>query len=218
MDAPRQDLEMALDFVNTLEHSRDHDTEHVPDATALLAWLTDHELLDRSDGSQGAGWSAAHRRSAARYLEPARELRAALRALVDAEVTGSVPRRGPLATINRWLRRRGALRLVRDGRALELVPEETGDGVERAIARLAEAGARGLAAASPGRIKVCANDECRWAFVDGSRAGRRKWCDMASCGNRAKVRRHRERLARDRDSDVTHRYAAERPQAGGAEP
>ena len=44
------------------------------------------------------------------------------------------------------------------------------------------------------RLRVCANPECRWAFFDSSRTGRRRWCDMATCGNRAKAARHRARL------------------------
>ena len=31
---------------------------------------------------------------------------------------------------------------------------------------------------------------CLWLFVDASKSGTRRWCDMASCGNRAKARRH----------------------------
>jgi predicted RNA-binding Zn ribbon-like protein len=45
-------------------------------------------------------------------------------------------------------------------------------------------------------MRVCANEECRWVFHDTSRSGRRKWCDMATCGNRAKVARHREKSRR----------------------
>lgn len=46
-----------------------------------------------------------------------------------------------------------------------------------------------------GRVRVCANHECGWLFLDLSRNRSRKWCDMSSCGNRAKVRRFREREA-----------------------
>lgn len=38
------------------------------------------------------------------------------------------------------------------------------------------------------RINSCPG--CRWLFFDSSRGGRRKWCSMRDCGNRAKVRRH----------------------------
>jgi predicted RNA-binding Zn ribbon-like protein len=40
------------------------------------------------------------------------------------------------------------------------------------------------------RVRRCANNACLWLFVDESKAGTRRWCDMSSCGNRAKSRRH----------------------------
>jgi predicted RNA-binding Zn ribbon-like protein len=40
------------------------------------------------------------------------------------------------------------------------------------------------------RIRQCANEKCLWLFVDASKSGTRRWCDMASCGNRAKAQRH----------------------------
>ena len=40
------------------------------------------------------------------------------------------------------------------------------------------------------RVRRCANDACLWLFIDESKAGTRRWCDMSSCGNRAKSRRH----------------------------
>jgi predicted RNA-binding Zn ribbon-like protein len=42
----------------------------------------------------------------------------------------------------------------------------------------------------PERTRVCAGPRCGWLFIDRSRAGRRRWCDMAKCGNAAKSRRH----------------------------
>jgi len=43
------------------------------------------------------------------------------------------------------------------------------------------------------RLKVCADDECLWAFYDNSRARTGKWCEMEVCGNRAKQKAWRER-------------------------
>jgi predicted RNA-binding Zn ribbon-like protein len=40
------------------------------------------------------------------------------------------------------------------------------------------------------RVRRCANEKCLWLFLDESKSGTRRWCDMASCGNRAKARRH----------------------------
>jgi predicted RNA-binding Zn ribbon-like protein len=46
------------------------------------------------------------------------------------------------------------------------------------------------------RIRTCGNPLCRWLFVDRSRNGSRVWCEMAVCGNRMKVGRHRSAVSR----------------------
>jgi predicted RNA-binding Zn ribbon-like protein len=45
----------------------------------------------------------------------------------------------------------------------------------------------------PERTRICAGTKCGWLFIDRSKAGRRRWCDMATCGNAAKSRRHYRR-------------------------
>lgn len=45
------------------------------------------------------------------------------------------------------------------------------------------------------RVKICPADDCRWAFYDTSKNHSRQWCSMKVCGNRAKARSHRERVA-----------------------
>lgn len=47
-----------------------------------------------------------------------------------------------------------------------------------------------LLARSERRIRQCANEKCRFLFIDESKNGTRRWCDMSSCGNRAKAHRH----------------------------
>jgi predicted RNA-binding Zn ribbon-like protein len=45
----------------------------------------------------------------------------------------------------------------------------------------------------PGRLRPCANDECRQFLIDRSRAGTARWCSMSGCGTRMKARRHYSR-------------------------
>lgn len=46
---------------------------------------------------------------------------------------------------------------------------------------------------APARLRECDGEDCvRW-FVDISKGGRRRWCSMARCGNRAKAARYRKR-------------------------
>ena len=53
---------------------------------------------------------------------------------------------------------------------------------------------------SPGRLRPCANDECRLFLIDHSKANAARWCSMAVCGNRMKARRHYQRI-RDTHSE-----------------
>jgi predicted RNA-binding Zn ribbon-like protein len=39
-------------------------------------------------------------------------------------------------------------------------------------------------------VRQCQADECAWLFLDESRNHSRRWCDMKTCGNRQKARRH----------------------------
>jgi predicted RNA-binding Zn ribbon-like protein len=43
------------------------------------------------------------------------------------------------------------------------------------------------------RIKECSQPRCGMIFLDSSRGNRRRWCSMATCGNRAKVKRFDDR-------------------------
>jgi len=41
------------------------------------------------------------------------------------------------------------------------------------------------------RIRQC--ERCSWLFINSGRGRGRRWCNMATCGNRHKVEAHRER-------------------------
>lgn len=56
-----------------------------------------------------------------------------------------------------------------------------------------EAAAELLVSVPSHRLRQCADAGCGWVFLDRSRAGRRRWCRMVDCGNRAKARRHYQR-------------------------
>lgn len=46
---------------------------------------------------------------------------------------------------------------------------------------------------NPGRLRACANPECRLFLIDHSKPNSARWCSMAVCGNRMKARRHYQR-------------------------
>jgi len=45
-------------------------------------------------------------------------------------------------------------------------------------------------------VRFCEAPDCEWLFLDHSRNRSRRWCDMTTCGNRQKARRHYQRARR----------------------
>lgn len=53
----------------------------------------------------------------------------------------------------------------------------------------------------PDRLRSCEHEDCTLWFLDTSKGGRRRWCSMESCGNRAKARRHYARTSQADDPE-----------------
>jgi predicted RNA-binding Zn ribbon-like protein len=122
-------------------------------------------------------------------------VREALYRIFVALAHGRRPRRDDLELVHGAHAR--AFRHARHGSDLRLeVPASTG--VEAILWPVLES-ARELLA-DPSRIKECEGEECGWVFVDATKSGTRRWCSMASCGARAKMKRYRARPQRSRSS------------------
>lgn len=178
------DLETALDFVNTLKFDDGRAVELLGTTKAALDWLHGHGVVHHE---------ALARPDEEATLRRIRRTRAALRELADATYERRRPRQNSVDEVNRALRAREVVQLVPSPDGLRLDHRHVGDPVDDALANLAEPIVREIAAGRPERLRACADDSCRWVFYDDSRTGRRRWCDMASCGNKAKAARHRAR-------------------------
>jgi predicted RNA-binding Zn ribbon-like protein len=175
-DSAPGDLELVREFVNTLDVEDQIDALDSP--AALGAWLSDRALLPRR-----SHLSADDRRRALEFRE-------ALRAVLMANNGASLPRRA-LATLNdAGAAAPLAVRFGADGRA-QLEPPASG--IEAAIGRLASIAFQAMTEGTWARLKACPADDCHWAFYDRSRNRSGTWCDMTTCGNRAKARAFRER-------------------------
>jgi predicted RNA-binding Zn ribbon-like protein len=148
-------------------------------------------------------------------LERARALRESLYRVFVAAVEGVRPTPADLARLNVALRAARARQYVVAARG-RLAAQGTGaaggrPGVfagifryewldegavcDRVLWPVALSAAELLTGADLSRVGRCPGERCGWLFLDMSRSGRRQWCDMATCGNVAKVRRHRARRA-----------------------
>ena len=177
-------LDDTFDFINTLEYDAidGHPNEHLPTAERAVEWFATRGLIH-----------AESLETSDRDLEHVLAVRAALREVTDAVVERRAPKKGALDRVNRTLRARAATELVADQDGIGISHRHVGDAIDDALARVTEPLVHELASGNPDRLRVCANDMCRWVFYDESRTGQRRWCSMASCGNRAKAARHRAR-------------------------
>ncbi|MEV7991413.1 CGNR zinc finger domain-containing protein [Streptomyces sp. NPDC086077] len=125
-------------------------------------------------------------------LARARALRDALTVLTTDRAHGRPLRSRQLDVVNAAAALPAiAARLTADG-IRAWVPGATGTALLSTVARDAIELFTGPYA---GRVRECGAHDCRLLFVDNSRPGRRRWCSMEHCGNRAKVRAHRARGA-----------------------
>lgn len=190
--------ELFAAFANTLQHSRGRDTEHLPDVDALLTWLRRFGLI--SDRARAAEAGRLHRdqAEAARRLERFVHLRSLLHDMAAQVAEHDHPTAGQLRHLNHILRHGLHYHELRlDHEATRYTFAQVGDRLDQARATIASSFAQFLADDAPQRLRICANDNCRWVFVDHSPTGRRRWCDMRTCGNQAKVARHRARSKAD---------------------
>ncbi len=161
-------LQTGLDFVNTLDLwpvPHDH-LDSPPDA---LDWLVEHDLMHREARFHLLAQYGASPASGTETLARLRRVRQAMRGVLEAAAAHRAPEAADIGEINRALRTHYIY---------ELVPAPDGVSLDHR---------------HQGDLRICENSQCRWVFKDTSRTGRRKWCSMSSCGNRAKVARHRAR-------------------------
>ncbi|MFG1809211.1 CGNR zinc finger domain-containing protein [Streptomyces sp. NPDC049040] len=174
-DPAPEGLALVQDLVNTVDLEGGSDELTSPDAAA--GWA-------RSRGLAGRGYDAG-------ALADVLALREALRDVCAAHAGTDVP-----AATGEALERLLAaapLRLSVDTEGRAAVGAAEGlTGAAELTAAVAAAIAGATADGSWQRLKACAADTCRWVYYDRSPAGRSRWCTMAICGSRSKMRAYRK--------------------------
>jgi predicted RNA-binding Zn ribbon-like protein len=204
------DLEETFDFLNTLDTDNGFPVEKLPTLDDALRWFVDRGVIHREGADRARAKVATQSDTAARDLEHVHAVRGALRDVATAIAEHATPRASALSTVNRALHSRQVIELVAGPDGCSVDHRHIGDPIDDALARLAEPLVSELTGGHPERIRVCASETCDWIFYDGSRTARRRWCDMATCGNRAKAARHRARARAETGED---RAAADAAQA-----
>lgn len=195
--------DLSLDLINTVDWTpRGPENDRIGGYDRLIAWAVSAGIIDEAESARLERRMFARRGEAAVAYERARALRWTLRRLVAALATGD--RAGPsvrlpLEELNGFVadvfgQVRLAIPAVNGAGTLPNPTWSWADGGGRFDAILwpvVRRAAELLASDDVRRLRVCPGQDCGWVYVDRSRNGLRRWCDMATCGTREKTRRRR---------------------------
>ncbi len=185
---------LCLNFVNTRSgYGTERQLEHLFRFEHLLAWARHAGAIDEATSRRFAA-NPPSQRAGLRALDEALALRDALHGIFSSVIRGTSAPASALATFNRHLAAAmAAAEIEPAGQAFiwrwntQTMPPE---GLLWPVARSA---AELLTTGDLNRIKVCPGCFCGWMFLDRTRNGRRRWCEMEICGSRAKMRRYHQR-------------------------
>jgi predicted RNA-binding Zn ribbon-like protein len=174
----------ALEFCNTMAlWDRPDAHEYLTDHTAAVIWGREHRLLTSSEAQTLRALPVARQRN---LLGRLRTLRAGVyyAAVAGEPLDAVAPFVAQAVARARYRREDGVQRL-----AVPPAPTMLLDRIALDVHRLLEQ-------YGTDAVGLCASEACGWVFLDPTH--RRRWCSMAVCGNRAKVRRYHQRKARAR--------------------
>jgi predicted RNA-binding Zn ribbon-like protein len=187
--------------------------DKLPRYSDLLAWAKSAGALTHRESLQLGRRAAGDPQTAASVFERAIRLRAALYRIFKSVVENWAPEPAAMQILQR------ELSIVRAHERLAYVAGAfvwTWDGPARSLDRVlwpvARSAAELLASNSLAMLRQCAGDECGWMFLDSSRNHNRQWCDMKDCGNRAKVKKFRQRRRATLTNTTPKVVALTRPQ------
>nr|WP_249797977.1 ABATE domain-containing protein [Bradyrhizobium sp. 199] len=170
---------LALDFANTISwRGTDHEVDHLRDADGILAWA-------KHAGLVGVDFSLPTRQRAL-LVDQGRSLRTAIDEVGAAIAAGAEPAAQGLAVIHD-LAARTFMAASLTGAPARIAFTHA----DQIIGPLAWAAVDLLRGDELGRLKRCPQHDCHWLFIDRTKNRSRRWCEMATCGNRAKTRSRR---------------------------
>jgi predicted RNA-binding Zn ribbon-like protein len=190
----------AIDLVNTVDWtSRGPDQDRLVSFDRLVEWAQHAEVVAAKTAAVLRARARAHPRQAQAAHQTALRARETLWRLFGALARGESAT-GTLADFNPLLSR--ALEHMRvapaggkrrSGRTLELDWDDLGQSLEGVLWPVLWSAASLLVSDESDRIRICGGPECGWMYVDRSRNGLRRWCQMETCGTREKTRRRYQR-------------------------
>lgn len=190
----REDL--CLAYANTLFwRGSEPPTEKLHAFADVLAWLEQSAGLGTAATQPLKAWAREHPKKAAALFADAVDLREALFRSFSAFAADAPVREADFATVRDAIAAAPARdRLAREGRGYAWRIDAPAPSAAGLLAPVLWSAGDLMVRAGERRIRQCANEKCLWLFLDESKSGTRRWCDMSACGNRAKAQRHYARI------------------------
>lgn len=182
--------ELCLDFANTWGNREDATDDRLSCYDDLVQWALQAGIVDDSRGRHLRRHATRDPAEAADAFAAAVALREAVFRACSAAAAGRSPGDDDLEMLNQGLARVPRQRLYRGGECCQWEWAENGSDLFRIMWPVLLSAGDLLTSSEVDRIRECQAPDCCWLFLDSSRGGRRKWCDMSVCGNRAKARRY----------------------------
>ena len=186
---------LCLDFCNSGQSARDPSgTEWIAGFSELVDWLEAAGAITRGQAGGLRRAAAASPRAAAQVWGRAIRFRETLFRVLNAKAEGGAVAREDLSNIEgEHARAAPFARLSRTGKGYRWSLDPSAAALDAAMQPLVESAVSLLTSAKIERLRRCGNSTCYWLFIDETKNHSRRWCEMASCGNVVKVRRHREK-------------------------
>jgi predicted RNA-binding Zn ribbon-like protein len=192
MSTPQFELisgSLCLDFANTVHNSGASDPgDDLSGYHDLLSWAEQAGILTRSATRMLASGRYPDHFSILSYAKKTREC---VYAVFSAVAAGKKPPQPALAHLNSVLKEAMPhLSLQCSHAEFDWKWDNVGDPRRFIMWNVAYSAAKLLTSDQARRVRECSGSSCTWLFLDKSKNGSRRWCDMKNCGNREKSRRH----------------------------
>ncbi len=191
---------LCLDFTHTLDERYSARREELLQSYSdLVAWGIHQQLLTKEEAQRLLHLAKQKPGEAATALARAVDAREAIYRIFYAISEGEDPPEPDMAHLNAQLA--GAMShacLVRNIDGYAWTWQSGEDELDVLLWQIVRSAADLLTSDKLDDVRACAAEDCRWLFLDTSKNHSRRWCDMQTCGNQAKARRHYSRKKKER--------------------
>jgi len=182
---------VALDFANTVDsRPTEQSRELIPTAQLLFSWARQAGLISRAQEEVLRKKAEQKPKEAEAVRRFGIRLRKVVFDLFSSLADGKKVSDSTLSKWNSYIREMAAeyeLKPSGDGFFWKL--KSAPDDFMSVLWPIVHSAVQLLTGPDVARIRRCASEKCDWLFLDHSKRGNRRWCDMTICGNREKARR-----------------------------